>query len=295
MRRSLKKSPLVLILVLSFFATWGQNKAYEELAPIIEKGRLMYRQEKAAWLASDLMGAYYPDISKIGGYITYSLGDSTSCVFYSQGEKPRVLASVDFDSSLRLTHSNYINLEREFSDYEKQLYRLRQKTINLLQSDTLIRVFQGSSLNLLPLIHKGQYQVYILSAPLEEGMMILGNDYLFEFNENLELQFRRRLHHKPHFLKFKHITDEGDTLKVVNTSHSHNEETGAHLTPTDICTLLLYGPLSDWETHEVISREYYTVWDIQAGKLSLILTRESWNKIREHQKQKKNDKTKTDD
>ena len=59
--------------------------------------------------------------------------------------------------------------------------------------------------------------------------------------------------------------------------HSHLPEYNEIITPTDICTTMLYQDYTKWENHTVLSKEYVSIWDCEKNEL-IILTREAWEK-----------------
>lgn len=61
--------------------------------------------------------------------------------------------------------------------------------------------------------------------------------------------------------------------------------TGPFITPTDICTLMLYAPSAGWEWHYVMSKKYISIWNCKENSL-LILTQKARKKIQSHQDRK---------
>ena len=64
---------------------------------------------------------------------------------------------------------------------------------------------------------------------------------------------------------------------VDQTAHSHLPETGDFITATDICTLMLYGKFTDWDSHVVVSEKYYNIWNCKTNSL-LVMDRETMAK-----------------
>jgi hypothetical protein len=126
--------------------------------------------------------------------------------------------------------------------------------------------------------------VYVLTGSSENGVVVIGNDYLLSFDENDKLISRRGLHRNPHFFYFG-SKSKGKSMGAV---HTHLPETGDFITATDICTLMLYGKLTDWENHIVVSEKYVCIWNCKTNTLFTI-TRGAWDKINEDQKKKRNE------
>lgn len=69
--------------------------------------------------------------------------------------------------------------------------------------------------------------------------------------------------------------------------HNHSENTGEYITSTDICTLMLYGKFTEWESHIVVSDKFMTNWIIKTN--SLIIVNSSDFKKGKNKKKKKRD------
>ena len=60
--------------------------------------------------------------------------------------------------------------------------------------------------------------------------------------------------------------------------HNHLPETGDFITPTDICTLMLYEKFAGWKNHIVVSKKYMSIWNCKADEL-FIMTTDAMKKI----------------
>jgi uncharacterized protein YmfQ (DUF2313 family) len=79
--------------------------------------------------------------------------------------------------------------------------------------------------------------------------------------------------------------DDESGAKQLGSMHSHLKSTGPFITPTDICTLMLYTPSAGWEWHYVMSKKYISIWNCKENSL-LILTQKAWKQIQSHQDSK---------
>ena len=144
-------------------------------------------------------------------------------------------------------------------------------------SDTLFQAYDNTKLNLVPLIEGNSRKVYVLTGPQLGGVVILGNDYLLSFNKKHELVSKQKLHQNIIPVSFaEKKEDEAATL------HSHLPSTGDYMTPTDICTLLLYANMSNWKQHYTMSENFMSVWEIDKAKLTMV-SRKAWEKIMQQQ------------
>lgn len=254
----------------------GQRKA-----AIVAEGYQLYRLEQAAWNATDLVQEQSDSIiAAVGGYVTYVEGDFTHCTFYDQEEIPNVLVSLSFDSTFNPRAAVMDYSPRQLTKEELRLVTLRSVGIKALQRDTSVVMYKNTSLNFVPLVYEGVPKMYVLTGPKVSGVVVFGNDYLVTYNNDDQATSVRKLHNN-----IIPVDYEVDGKPTSATVHSHNKSTGALMTPTDICTLLLYGPFTEWETHQVMSEEYLNIWDLKKQSL-VVITRKALKKIEKHQKKR---------
>ena len=268
----MKKQFFLFILLISSLGTFAQNKN-REIENIVREGEQLYRLEMASWNGNDIFLDNYANKNHVGGYLSYpSSNDSTVCIFYSKSESPLVLGSVTFDSSFKPEKAIMRTGNRDFNEQENELYTIRKNAVLALNSDTLFKSYNNTSLNLIPIVYGGKKKVYILTGPRSAGVVILGNDYLLEFDKYNDLLSKKQLHRNL-------IPIEYDANNpAIATLHTHTGETGDFITPTDICTLMLYAPFAGWKTHYVLSRDYVCIWDCVTNELTLT-TRLAWDKM----------------
>jgi hypothetical protein len=64
-------------------------------------------------------------------------------------------------------------------------FRLNYRTIKALaeiNSDKMFKTYENSNLNLIPLINGAERKVYVLTGPTQNGVVLIGNDYLLTFD-----------------------------------------------------------------------------------------------------------------
>jgi len=264
-----------LQLLISLFATLNcisQSNTDKLVKPIIEEGKKLYQSEMASWYGTDIFLAKYPNKEKIGGYFSYSENDKSKCIFFSKEENPKVIGTITFDATFDVNKATTLLEERTFTKNELDYYTLRENSKKALQNDTLIKNYNNSKLNLIPLISNGEKKVYILTGPNVNGVVLLGNDYLLNFDKNNNFISRKALHKNLIPLQFK--KDQTD----VETMHNHQAETGDFITATDICTLMLYEKFTNWKNHIVLSKNYASIWNCKTNELQII-SAEAFNKM----------------
>lgn len=281
----LKSLPFLLLLFWSapLSLLRAQDTTEQTNAAIMEEGKRMYFSEMASWYGTDIFLERYPEQrERIGGYFSYSSEGMHHCVFFSRDATPAVLATISFDSTFELNKARVDGSSRAFTPHEKQLHLLRSKAMADVQSDTLYKSYNNTSLNLIPIVHNGQGKVYILTGPKVDGVVVFGNDYLVTFDNNHEIIGRRALHRN--IIPVAYGNEKQAT--ATGTIHSHLAETGDFMTPTDVCTLLLYARRAGWQQHYVMSPHYVSIWSIDKPFI-LSLTREAWERIYQDQEKRR--------
>lgn len=265
-------------LVISGINSFAQIDLDSVARSIEEEAKMLYRSEMASWYGTDLfVEKYAQKRSLAGGYFSYTNADKTTCVFFSKEELPKIIASFTFDETFNVHTAIVSGDERELTKLEKDIFSVRKAAFDLVNSDTLFKVYQNTNLNLIPVVYNGEKRVYILSGASVTGLVVLGNDYLISFNNENKIANYRTLH--KNIIKFNYYKKEKpDDEEEVIAAHTHLPETGDFILATDICTIMLYSKFAKWKQHFVISENYVSMWDCKKNKLTII-TREAWDKI----------------
>ena len=282
------KKLLTVLFGLSTFIVFGQNNPTEKAQPIVAEGKLLYKTEMASWYGTDLMLENYNNRENIGGYFSYNEGDTTKCIFFSNAQSPAVIGTIAFDTTYNVNTAKIDLNERAFTQFEVDLYEIRQIAIQELNTnaDDFFEFYENTNPNIIPLINNKEKKVYILTAPFKSGVVILGNDYLLTFDKNNKLLTKKQLHNN--IITFNYGDVEEDS-EIVGTVHTHLPETGDFITATDICTLMLYAKFNQWESHNVVSKEYLNIWNCETNTLVVVPmnTLEKISKDQEKRKKKK--------
>ena len=278
---------LTLLLAIVSATVFAQAKLDKNTQPIVAEGKLLYRSEMASWYGTDLFLEKYKTRENIGGYFSYLDKDVPTCIFFSKTAEPKVIGTITFDDTYNVETAKMDLTEREFTATEKDLYEIRKLTLNEIKTDTLFKIFKDMNLNLIPLITGKEKKVYILSGPEKNGVVIFGNDYLLTFGKNNKLISKEQLH--------KNIIpiEYNGKDEIETTFHTHLPETGDFITATDICTLMLYEKFANWKSHNVISKNYLSMWDCKKDELHVI-SMEILKKIDKDQEERNKSKDKTE-
>lgn len=283
------KNLLILLLLFIGSSLFGQSqkKIKKMTDPIIAEGKMLYQSEMASGYGTGLFLKNFKEKHKIGGYFSYTKNDTSKCIIFSRTEIPMVIGEISFDSTFNNKTAKLDLEHRSFSELENDYFEIRKLAFEISQSDTIFRTYKNTNFNFIPIIHNGKKKVYILTVPIKSGVMIFGNDYLISFNDSNEVVETKQFHREIIPIKF---SAEKDEKKTVAPMHSHSEETGDFITATDICTLMLYGKHTPWETHNVVSKRYLNVWDCKKHTLGVIQRTVLEKTVKEEKKAKKKKK-----
>ncbi|MEM6772692.1 MAG: hypothetical protein AAF597_19090, partial [Bacteroidota bacterium] len=203
----------------------------EQKQAVVAEGFALYRLEKAAWNATDIVQAQDEGIAdNIGGYITYSDGGLTHCTFYDQQTPPQVLVSLAFDSTFNPAVAVTDYTPRSLTEQELRLTQLRQEGIKALQQDTSLRSYENTSFNLVPIVYAGVPKMYVLTGPQVSGVVVFGNDYLVTFDDEDKAAKVEKLHSD-----IIPVPYEKDGQPIEDVIPAHTDPDRALMTPTDIC------------------------------------------------------------
>jgi hypothetical protein len=255
---------------------------------IVAEATTLYKSEMASWYGTDLFVDKYKDKQKrASGYFSYSENGVDKCIFYTNGDAPKVLATIEFSNGVYSVEAAKSNAnERDFTDLEKNLHTIRAKATARIETDTLFESYKNTNFNIVPIVDKNQRKVYVMTGPQQTGVVIMGNDYEIDFNDKNEITHVRKIHSSIIPLEYS------GEKEVVGAMHTHLATTGDFITATDVCTLMLYAKTAKWKQHYVMSEKYVSIWTAEKNHL-LILTKEIFDKIgndsdKRNKKKKKN-------
>lgn len=268
----MKKIIYFLLIILICQNTFGQSKTDKITSKIIEEGKTLYKSEMASWYGTDIFIEKYKEKDKIGGYLSYSENEISRCIFYSNEEKPKVIGTMNFDTTFKIENAKTDLTERELTKTEFDLFEMKTVALKITKSDTIFKRYENSNLNLIPIINGKEKKVYVLTGPKKNGVIIFGNDYLLNFDEKNKLLNRKQLHRNIIPIEFDAKNEIGETM------HSHRPETGDFITSTDICTLMLYAKFGKMKQHYVLSKNYVSIWDCEKEILA-VMSMKAWKRI----------------
>lgn len=270
---------IIFLLLLTFiYSGYSQNKKTDE---ILEEGKLLYRLEKASWYGTDnFLANFQNKKDSIGGYLSYkNENDKIQTIFFSRFQPNKILVRYTFDSLPKVEPIKIDTLKRESSTLEKDLIEIRQNARDLVSAneDSFFTFYENTSLNFIPVIDQKEKKVYVLTAPRVSNIVLIGNDYKFNFDRNNEFKKKEKIHNS--ILEFSYGSDNEEN-QIQSTYHSH--VVTDFISATDICTLLLYKDYLEWNQHIVISEKEVSIFNLDKESL-FTMKKKAWEKISENQ------------
>lgn len=265
----------ILFLVLVFSCSLNGYAKKPNESKILAEGFQLYYLEKAAWNASDDAASNFKDLMiNAKGYLSYENDEGKiNTIFYDDDEDKSIIIRYTFDKNkLDTPISREINSAS--TKHEKELIEIRTDAFSRMAAneDEFFLFYKNAYPNLIPIITKNKREVYILTGPREAGVVLLGNDYLLHYNKRNKFKRKEKIHNSLISLSTENIDNNATTI----TMHSHILSDA--ISPTDICTLLLYRDYTEWKQHYVISKKYVSIFDMEKEAL-IIITRKAWDKI----------------
>ncbi len=242
---------------------------------ILKEGKLLYHLEKASWNGSDLfLNIYTEKIDSIGGYVSYFTDNNKIInLFYSKYDTSQILIRMYFDSIPKDVPFKTESVTSKATKFENDLITMRMKVFRQIYEarDTSFKHYENANFNIIPVIRNNKKEVFVLTAPIGDSTILIGNDYLINFSQNNEILKKESLHNSMISLPIK------GTNKIESTLHSHI--LSDFINSTDICTLLLNKEFVQWKSHIVMSKDYFSVFNLKDETLS-IFTKEEFNALK---------------
>lgn len=276
----MNKLILSLLLLINSLLLYAQPDGDK----ILKEGQLLYRLEKASWYGTDYLLENFPNKrDQIGGYLSYQ-GDNNKIftIFFERNFTSHVLIRFQFDSLPKQNPIGIDTINLIANQTESELIKIRQDALEKINSnsDKFFSFYKNTSYNIIPVINQNERKVYSITGPKNNGVVLIGNDYLFKYDSENNFVSKRKIHNS-----LIQLPAKMDSAKnAVATMHSH--VISDIIDPTDICTLLLYRDFVEWKQHYVISSKYVSIFDIEKEKL-VIMKKKAWEKTIKNNKKNK--------
>lgn len=260
------------LLALPLRAALAQPSLETTRQNLLREGLALYTSERASWVATDLLQATRFNTQQIHSYFSYPTpGDSVRTVFVGgTAAAPQILAAYSFPAGNIRPASAHRSGARALTTREQQLLAIRAKSMKDVARIAGFEVPATTSLNPVLLEKGAETWVYVLTGATAAGTVPLGNDYLLRYDSAGRLTHKSKLHSS-----LISIGKAPAGQSVAATLHTHLSGAAAFITPSDICTLLLYRPQLPGKQHLVLGEKYVSVFTPADATLTL-LTRKAF-------------------
>lgn len=244
---------------------------------ILAEGLRLYQSERSSWVATDLLLARGLDRNQVGGYFSYLRGDSVCTIFWAEGSAGTpgapLLGSYVFPRQDVRAETNRYRPGGAFAPAEARLFAIRQTVLATINANPKeFSIPANTSLNIALLeAPAGGTRAYLLMGAEQSGIIPIGNDHLLTFNQANQLTSSERLHNS-----YLPLGEGAKQVVIQSVMHSH---LAAHpyITPTDICTALLYRP-PGCRQHLVVGQDYVSIFDLETKQLTIV-TRKAYERM----------------
>jgi len=263
----MKKILFSLLSVCFGIMAYAQDNFQSQAKSIIGEGINIYQMEMANWISPKLFAAKYKGKEKIGGNLSYLEAGKTKTIFFTKGEKPKVLGTVVFDPAFNDEQTQVDLMLRDLTPSEKELHILLANASKTITDVGFFPVPSNSVLRVIPVIENGDRKVYVMAQSNKTGAVIFGNDFLLSYDSKLNLTDKRALHKN-----LAVVTYDPEAGRENNSSSSHAivGEKSDFPTSTDIATLLLYEKMTKWSQHTFISENNIFFWDYASRNIQVM-------------------------
>ena len=249
----MKKKQLIIMLIAAIAQTLIAQKIEMpdsilkvKLDSVLAEAHILYKYEKAAWIATDLSLEKSEIITNFGSYFIYQENELIKAIIIDK-KNQFCIAEYIFENDFSKP-KQIITEKRTLSNIELNLIKVRNRiTENLSDRKYEISIPNGYNPNLIMLPWGEKFKMYMIMGTTQRDVIPFGNDYLFVCNKDGEIETWTKFHSRliPGYTKIA-------GAKVNELTHSHLHTT-ALITATDICTFMLYAPLYDIKSFSVYS------------------------------------------
>lgn len=293
----MKRVLILLLLIVSAISAFGQKSSKAEKLPspevlqaindsILLEAQRLYIFEKLNWWATD---AYYLRANDPNSTRDWSKARSVTvvandkiCVLFHRNDSclleyryDMLLDETDIREEVRPLNQH----EREIRDRHAALLdSCMNASLNIYRYDETKYAYNVDIIR----VDEAITRVYFIMGALQNRCIGFGNDFSIDFDEENRIVATRSYHHS-------FIPQEWNAeTREVTPMHSHTKD-NPFMTPTDICTFMLYGYDSDENIDAlwVYSSKYQTYFIFNAKNFEITsLTSEALQKIDKTEKKR---------
>lgn len=242
---------------------------------ILEKGKKLYYLESSREFSAQFINQKLSTENLID-IIAYFDHDSIKAICLSSSFPNHARYTFTFYPPYEYDDMQIQGNKRLLSKYEKKLVKIKNRITSDLSTDSVFfPKLPEHSFNTIFLKEKKSINVYIIPVSATSEKITLGNDYLYIFSDKGRYRSKSKLHQN--YIPIDMNVENNEDLSL-SSYHTHSDLSSPYITETDICTLLLYKEVEEWNSHLVISEKYVSFFNIPEKKL-LIMLKEEFEKL----------------
>ena len=179
----------ILASIIICQITFGQSKTDKITSKIIEEGKMLYKSEMASWYGTDIFIEKFKEKEKIGGYLSYSENEISRCIFYSKGEKPKIIGTMDFDITFKIENAKTDLSERELTKTEFDLYEIKNAALKFEKENGRKAKVACMGLAFKPDIDdlRESPAVYVAKTLISQGIEVLAVEPNIESHKDFDI------------------------------------------------------------------------------------------------------------
>ena len=242
----------------------------EILDSICAEGYNLFTAECVNWISTDSLLAHFR-AEEIGGKIMWQPTIDTWSVVFTDKEKNESILEFKYDIDSKERSISLV--PRPLSWFEKQAMEKK----NLMYKNAVEQY--GDSLRYNPeygrlnfdyiRIDDNTTRLYIVHGVERAGIIPFGYDYSIDFDNDCNIKAFRRYHNS-------FLPQPNDAVSIT---HSHLKN-NPYITPTDICTFLLYrGEMKETSIYSSALKGYI-LYDAETNTATFLTTEEMMERIK---------------
>ncbi|UYZ59921.1 hypothetical protein [Hymenobacter latericus] len=239
----------------------------------LRDGLALYEVERASWVSDDVLRAQPSLPLQPVTFLSYATPDSVRTVFIGVvANQPTVVLQVSYGKGqLQPSQARVQPTGRPLADNEEKLFLIQQDVLKRQRKLTGGQSPAGTTYNVSVIEQGTTYKAYLLLGATTAGVVPLGADWCLTYGPDGKLQRTQRLHQS-----YVPITPPPAGTTVQASVHTHLPGYPALITPTDICTLLLYREAlpPSHSRHVVLGAELASVFELNTQELRVLPRRE---------------------
>ena len=237
---------------------------------IVNEGKNLFRIEMASKYGMDILLEKYPEQKEnIGDFFSYPEKRITKCVFVSKDINPKVIAVVSFDSTFNSGNAIIDKNERSFTSFENDIYQIKKNAFEEINARIIFATYKNTCFHLIPLIVCDSKKVFIITVPLQNGIVYFGNDYVLQFDSYNKVKSKKTLHSS--IIAVDYLNNSNfSTNGAVSSMHLHIGELSDIITSTDICIIMLNEKVAKWISHITIGEKKVCIWSCETNTLKVM-------------------------